>query len=249
MNSKNTDILAFKGSAFELKDVDEQNGIVSGYLAVFNTVDADLDIILPGAFEKSVAERGPKSAKPRIMYLRYHKVDMPIGRFTELHSDTYGLHFVGELSKSTDGRNAFEDYKAGIITEHSIGFNYVSDKIEYDKEADAYIIKEVRLWEGSAVTWGANEYTFTESVKSMTKDQIGQKVERMMKQMTAYTKALGSSKATDEHLKDIELKFLILQAELKHYFDYMSTLAQEPGKPTPEPPKPEPTAKSFLHYI
>jgi HK97 family phage prohead protease len=247
-NNRNSGIIQFKGMPFELKDMDEEKGIVSGYLSAFNTMDADRDIILPGAFEKSVAERGPKSAKPRIKYLRYHSPEMPIGKFTELYSDSYGLHFVGELSKSTDGRNAFEDYKAGIITEHSIGFNYVSDKIEYDKEADAYLIKEVRLWEGSAVTWGANEYTFTESVKSMSKDKISQKVDQMMKLMTAYTKALRTSKATDEHLEEMELKFLILQANLKEYFDYFATLSKEPGKTTSKGTEPAP-AKTFLDYI
>ena len=39
-----------------IKDADVKLGIVTGYLASFNNLDSDNDIILPGAFTKTIAE-------------------------------------------------------------------------------------------------------------------------------------------------------------------------------------------------
>ena len=52
---------------------------------------------------------------------------------------------------------------AGCINQHSIGFSTVVD--EYDKANNVRTIKEVILYEGSAVLWGANDLTPTLDVK------------------------------------------------------------------------------------
>ena len=52
-----------------IKDVDVQTGIVTGYFSVFGNLDSDGDIVLPGAFKKTIKENGPDSSKPRILHL------------------------------------------------------------------------------------------------------------------------------------------------------------------------------------
>ena len=60
-----------KSTAVEIKDVDETNRIVKGYLSSFNTKDSDNDVIRKGAFKKSLKERGVNSkANRRIAHLR-----------------------------------------------------------------------------------------------------------------------------------------------------------------------------------
>ena len=58
-----------------------------------------------------------------------------------------------------NAKRAYFQLKDGDINQFSFGFSYVWDKIEYDEESDTFIVKEVKLYEISVVTLGANELT------------------------------------------------------------------------------------------
>ena len=118
--------------AFELKDMDTQKREVSLYLSKFDAMDSDFDIIRKGSFSKSLKERGPGSTSNRkIAFLRHHDWEKQIGKFLKLEEDDNGLFAVAQLGRSTDGEDAYRDYEDGIIKEHSIGFQYIKDKIDY----------------------------------------------------------------------------------------------------------------------
>src|SRR4030095_1494016 len=140
---------------------------VSGYLASFGNKDSDGDLIVKGAFAKSIAERGPNSNTARkIAYLYQHDMRDPLGQFTMLKEDNYGLYFEAELDNIPQADRVLEQYKSGTLNQHSIGFQYVFDKMEYEESTQTFIIKEVNLFEGSVVTIGANENTPFMGMKS-----------------------------------------------------------------------------------
>lgn len=172
----------------EAATVDQQSRKVSGYLSKFNVIDSDDDIIIPGAFSKSIQEHGPNSSSPRkIAYLWQHDMREPIGRFTELKEDAVGLYFEAEIDDTPRGNQALKQYASGTLNQHSIGFNYVADKMRYDEEKKAYIIGEVRLWEGSVVTAGSNEFTEFLGFKSGDADAVEllqHDTEKTLKQLT-----------------------------------------------------------------
>jgi len=133
---------------------------VSGYLASFNNKDSDGDIILKGAFAKSLNERGVTSTTARkIAYCYMHDISKPIGRFTALVEDEKGLYFEAELDNIPLANDVLEQYKSGTLNQHSVGYRNVRNKMEYSKDLDAMLLKEVDLFEGSVVTLGANENT------------------------------------------------------------------------------------------
>ncbi len=74
-----------------IKDVDTKQGIVSGYFAAFGNKDSDGDIITPGAFTKTIAERGPDSQQLRIRHLQDHDYTKAVCRIQQLSEDTFGL--------------------------------------------------------------------------------------------------------------------------------------------------------------
>ena len=112
-----------KNIDLSVKDVDTAGRRVKILLSKFNNVDSDGDVILKGAFAKSIMERGADSTSNRkIKYLRYHDFEHQIGVFTKLEETHEGLLAYGDLGRSTKGNDAFLDYQDGIITEHSIGF-------------------------------------------------------------------------------------------------------------------------------
>ena len=149
----------FNGS---FKELDENSRIVSGYFASFGTVDSDSDVIIKGAFAKSISERGVGSDSNRkIKYLHQHNIQEPIGQLKILKEDEVGLYFEAELEKTALGDVVLERYKNGSYREHSIGFNYVFEKSEWVEldEKEVFLCKEINLFEGSVVTFGANEQT------------------------------------------------------------------------------------------
>jgi len=98
-----------------LKDLDEGSRTVAGYLSTFGFKDSDEDIIIKGAFTKSLQERGVNATgNRRIAFLRMHDWFLQIGKFLELKEDETGLYFVGQLGRSTIGNDAFLDFR--IVT-------------------------------------------------------------------------------------------------------------------------------------
>lgn len=151
-------ILEEKATGY-IKDVDFKSKIVSGYLSAFDNIDSDNDIIEKGAFKKSITERFND-----IYYLQQHDWSRPLGKFKKLEEDEKGLYFEGEIIDTTFGIDQLKLYEAGIVKEHSIGFITMKS----DKRQGARIIKEVKLFEGSAVTLAANSSTPFLGFKSAT---------------------------------------------------------------------------------
>jgi HK97 family phage prohead protease len=202
----------------EIKDISTDKREVAIYLSKFGNVDSDMDMVQKGAFKKSLEERGPSSASNRkIAFLRYHDWEHQIGKFLKLEEDEFGLFAVAQCGNSTKGEDAWQDYQDGIIREHSIGFQYMMDKIKWveDSTMDSggfYMITEVKLYEGSAVLFGANEETPTIAVmKSENRKSYAQKISS---DIDLVAKAIVNGKGTDERLYELEMKLKYLNNQL-----------------------------------
>ena len=159
-----------------IRDVDRGKRIVVGYFTNTGSLDSDNDIFAKGAFEKTIKEGGP-GGKNRIWHLWQHDSYSPIAKPKVLKEDDNGVYFETLIPKTAVGDLVMELYSEGHITEHSVGFN----TLKYEDEKDARIIKEVRMWEGSSVLWGANENTPTVAVKKQdVLDRIG-RLDAMLK--------------------------------------------------------------------
>ena len=155
-------------SANTITDIDDSQGIVKGLGSVFGNVDSDGDIMMKGAFTKSIQENSH-----RIKYLYQHRLDKPVGKMEELFEDSTGLNFVAKLALKTRlGKDVFEMIKAGVLTENSVGFQTI--KQNYNKVEKVNRITEVKLYEISAVTVAANPLAFIEEAKEedVVKEQL-----------------------------------------------------------------------------
>jgi len=218
MNNKFNSAYKIKSQGLQIKDVDTNSRKVAMYLAHFNNVDSDNDVILRGAFTKSLQERGVDSSSNRkIAFLRHHDWKWQIGKFVELKEDENGLYAVGELGTSTLGNDALCDYQDGVIREHSIGFRYIQDKLKWIEDTTMekggyWSVSEVALWEGSAVTFGANEMTpVLEIGKSENKVEF---ISKITSEMETIIKALGNKDRTDESLYSLEMRHKFLSSQL-----------------------------------
>jgi HK97 family phage prohead protease len=137
------------GFTLELKSLDAQ-GRFAGYASVFDVVDNQRDIILGGAFARTLRERTHE-----IKLLWQHQQEEPIGVFDRMFEDARGLYVEGTLL--LDVQRAMEAYtllKAGAISGLSIGYSPVRYRI--DAQTGIRLLAEVELWEVSLVTFPAN---------------------------------------------------------------------------------------------
>ena len=188
-NAKNKSMIyTYKSLGMEVKDVDTKEGVVSGYFSAFGMVDSDGDIMMPGAFKRSIADWGPKG-KGRIKHLLNHDPSKPLGKVIELEEDGYGLKYVSKVGTHSLGKDFLKMVESGLIAEHSIGFKTLREQ----KSGDANQIHEVMLFEGSSLTaWGANENTPLIGMKNMGT------IEDIQAQIKAFEKFIRDSDVTDE---------------------------------------------------
>jgi HK97 family phage prohead protease len=148
-------------------DVDKKTKSVKIAISELETVDKDNDVFDPTAYDKTIKERGPNGSN-EIWHLLDHttKSFSALSKFNSLNKEGKYIVGVSNYKNSFAWREvAWPLYEAGDITQHSVGFEVLKEE---DRKDGVRIIKEVRLYEGSAVLWGANPDTPTmQVVKSL----------------------------------------------------------------------------------
>jgi len=165
-----------------LTKIDDDLGIVEAIVAVMGNIDLGKDIIHPGAFTKTLSERGGK-----VRVLDSHKNDsimraigkpveireigiseLPAELLAQYPDATGGLWARTQfLMDEPEGKGAYSRLKAGIIAEWSIGYDTVKGGTDYSKvnqngnEITVRNLREIKLYEYSPVLWGMNEGTTT----------------------------------------------------------------------------------------
>jgi HK97 family phage prohead protease len=161
----------FKEFAVKELSYNGESRTISGYAAVFNNRDKAGDILLKGCFAKSIQDRGPESqANDKIIMLWQHDQHEPIGKISVLTEDEKGLYFEAVIDDVERGNQAIKQLESGTLNQFSIGYSYVWEKCEYDQERDAFIVKEVVLYEISVVSIGCNGETEYLGLKSESID-------------------------------------------------------------------------------
>lgn len=135
---------------------------IEGHGSVFGNVDLGGDIVMPGAFKRSLAEH--RAERKAVPMLWQHQHDAPIGVWSELREDDVGLAIKGELAQTQLGQEGRTLIKMGAVSGLSIG----GELLEFDFNDDGNrLIKEFKLWEISPVTFAMNTAATIEAVKSM----------------------------------------------------------------------------------
>jgi len=196
IDNRKSMIYNYKSFNLEVKDVDTKQGVVTGYFSAFGNIDSDGDIMMPGAFKRSIQDWGPEG-KGRIKHLLNHDPSKPLGKIQVLKEDEYGLYYESKVGKHNLGQDYIKMIESGLIAEHSIGFKTLREQ----KSGDANQIHEVMLFEGSSLTaWGANEATPLLGMKNMNN------IEQIQDQIKSFEKFIRNSDVTDETIDLCMLK-------------------------------------------
>jgi HK97 family phage prohead protease len=166
--------------AFDVRALDDGDGF-DGHASAWWSVDSYGTAMKPGAFTKTLQERAD-----RIPLLWQHDAYTPIGKPDELKEDRHGLAFKASVVPDVRaGQEALALLRAGTPLGMSFGFETVRAEPPTEKEAERLdwsqapafytsdegrpyvrVIKEVKLWEISLVTFPANEAATITAVRS-----------------------------------------------------------------------------------
>jgi phage head maturation protease len=229
-------IKTIEGTKIAIKDIDLTKRIVTGFYNTYNYFDSDYDVLLSGSAKKSIVERGVSSnATAKIKHALFHDLTKLPGKIQVLDERTIdlngmkitGIYFETKMLDTTDGNDTLIKYQEEVYDNHSIGFRYLD--LEYiDKESEMwdtylsillnpedadnagfmYIVKEIKLYEGSTVAFGANQLTPFLGVKSQDREllkiKVFERIDKLYKQLKVGT-------VSDESMKMFELQLLQLK--------------------------------------
>tara|TARA_B100001564_G_C20620661_1_gene662176 strand:+ start:172 stop:1482 length:1311 start_codon:yes stop_codon:yes gene_type:complete len=151
--------------SIEFKTIDEEKGQVEAVFSVYNTLDTDGDVVVPGAIKSGFKDN-------QVPMVFAHKWDQPIGKGT-IETDDNKATFKGTFFMGTEaGKEAYNLAKEmGDLQEWSFGFRINDYEVapfakDGQDEVDVRYLKELEVFEVSPVLVGANRETYTLAIKS-----------------------------------------------------------------------------------
>jgi HK97 family phage prohead protease len=117
-----------------------------GYASLFRVPDGAGDVVVPGAFTRSLIRRPP----PRVRLLYQHDAAQPIGVWEEIREDARGLYVRGRFALDVErARDVRALVAQGALDGLSIGFRAVRAR----RGGATRTLLEIELWEISIVTF------------------------------------------------------------------------------------------------
>ena len=131
----------------ELRAVDGDEGIIEGYIAVWDTVDSYDSSFKRGSFSKTIQERADKVKV-------YYNHDHLIGKSLTIKEDDHGVHVRGQLTLTVQkAADVMEFIRDETLSGLSFGFQVIKEAYHEGIRQ----IQEVRLFEYGPVDFPAND--------------------------------------------------------------------------------------------
>ncbi|HEY8424384.1 MAG TPA: HK97 family phage prohead protease [Limnochordales bacterium] len=145
---------------------DESAGTVEGYASTWDR-DEDGDVIVKGAFAKTIKERVPAG---KVKLLDSHRWDAQhvIGTVVEAREEDRGLWIKAAFAGTDEAQAIRQKVLEGHLNSFSIGFEILRDEVKLDEQGrPTRYIYEVKLYEVSIVPFPANENAIILSAKGV----------------------------------------------------------------------------------
>lgn len=159
-----------------------QDGLKEGemvaYASIFGNVDSYGDVVVKGAFERTLGEWKASDRVLPLLYLHnMHDPAMNIGTVTDAKEDERGLKIKALFDADADdvvARKVYRLVKGKRLNELSFAYDVVKSSIIQDKERpNAYReLQDVDLHEVSVVPLGANPETEVIAVKAAVDSMV-----------------------------------------------------------------------------
>jgi uncharacterized protein len=195
---------------FKVSDMDPKSGIIRGFASTFGNVDQGMDVVVRGAFKKTIQE-----SKGKWPILADHNPSKHIGWNMKALETDEGLDVEGRVL-TTPGSLALERYELakmaldlGAKMGLSIGYGVV--KWDVDRERPSVrMLKELRMYEYSIVAFPMNTSAMVTAAKHWAelqgRDEFIAEVQKEAKRLgmtpLALSEALLGKGAAEKIMED-----------------------------------------------
>ena len=136
-------------------------GEFDGHGSIFGNEDLGGDIVLPGAFSRSLNQHRKNNSMPQMFWM--HDPGRVPGKWVDMSEDDDGLKVKGILADTPLGNEIHTLLKMDAVRGLSIGYRTIQD--DYDKQGRR-LLKELELWEVSVVSLPMNPLAQVAHAKS-----------------------------------------------------------------------------------
>ena len=195
-----------------------------GYAATYGNRDLVGDVIHKGAFEKTVAERGPDGQDMvKILWDHFDPFGMP----KSFKDNDVGLYMVGKALNLSTADDRMEMMVGGLYKHMSIGYAPIEDRVKWDEDGTRHL-HEIKLYEVSVVMFPANEMAALVSVRKAA-------------ELDLMVKGIGRSDLIDraKHLKGIDI------GRIDNALEALTELAADLRAKSERPEAGRPTTSDF----
>lgn len=218
-------------------DGDVPAGEFTALVSVFGNVDSYGDVVMPGAFDRSLREWSA-SGYPIPVYWGHNlsDPDYNIGQVVEAVETDRGLQVRARLDlESPKAAQVFRLLRGGRVKEFSFGYS-VRDSGWGEREGrEVYELRDIDLYEVSVVPVGANPETELQSVKTHA-ERTAKAGARAVEAMRAKAGRVLSRKNEDA-LREVRDQ---LAAAMEGIDDVLAALEPDEPQDDPEPDDDQP---------
>lgn len=141
-------------------------GEVSGWASVYNVVDLQDDVVVPGAFKRTINAWKASGRGIPLALDHEHSTDAIIGAITALTETPTGLKFTAKFSGKPKAQEARMMAKEGTLKGLSIYGPIFTKSFETRDQREIRVLQEVGLIEISLTGFPANDRTQVTAVKN-----------------------------------------------------------------------------------
>lgn len=152
----------------------DTSGGVEGYASVFNNVDQQDDVVVRGAFKRSLAFWKSSGRRIPLVADHDHSSGGLIGSIASAMEDPFGLRFRAEFSASKSAQDIRLKAKEKHLDGVSIFGDIKEKSVEYVDGRPIRVISEIQLMEISLTPFPANTKSLVSTVKGGVTGQPGE---------------------------------------------------------------------------
>jgi len=144
-------------------------GQFTAYASVFGNIDSYGDVVVKGAFDNDLA-RWAKSGNyiPLLFGHNMSDPDFNIGHVIKAEEDNFGLKITAQLDlENPKAKQVYRMLKGRRIDQMSFAYDVIDGSPAQKDGEDVYEIRDLKLYEVSVVTVGANQETEVLAVKQV----------------------------------------------------------------------------------
>jgi HK97 family phage prohead protease len=187
-------------------------GTLTGWASVYNVVDQQDDVVVPGAFRKTLSDWRASKRVIGLTLDHQNDADGVIGALTDAHDSAYGLKTTFRFSSTAKAQDARTKAREGILNGLSFFGPIVNKGFDTVAGKSVQVLKEVGLWFVGLTPMPANTGALVLAAKTGTDEgaEGAREVIRLsagwvsdMKAALAITSPVAQKAAVDTLVADV----------------------------------------------